>query len=539
MSANPKKRFILPFLLQKNVSPEFEASAVYALAELERSKGSGFLAKQPEERLAFIAKIGYPIWLYPKNGSGFVFDGFNDSSYVIQYPELPSTKKFIENLEANLRPREKFLAYLSASTGYFQQPVKEGQFIFRGLIRDADFQMEFNYYRGEAFEAPLQSELSFLSMLLDEKAICIMVGEFERLQMCQKEEAERLTEAIKLLNKTANQHQIELDFEASAAKEEIDAKIKAQEEIVNPKIAEINMNYKHEIKVLADNFNREIENLQKLKTKALKTVDGDEKKIRVLQHEAKVHSEAKHKVREKRVKEKIKIIQKGLKSLKKELKNIEKKLKNTVEQKTQLITKLHFDLDAEMKLARQPFLELEIAIEAKIRAFRAETDKMLTLNAAVVDGVNKSIAQRDLVKAKFETLSINNQAVKVPAVYYVPFFVVCYDSGSTIRYLVIPPSKVGNFDFSAKLKSALGVSKIKNLIIPRFKALSTLTSIIQLQVRQNSVFENQLRFVSEKNNLLRSSKFQENVEKGLLDLRSGGWLSEKEYLTILGQLKNS
>ena len=62
-------RFILPFTTEKSREPfgsEVEAAAVFALAELERNKGGGLIVKQPEETLLFIAKIGYPLWLFPK-----------------------------------------------------------------------------------------------------------------------------------------------------------------------------------------------------------------------------------------------------------------------------------------------------------------------------------------------------------------------------------------------------------------------------------------------------------------------------------------
>ncbi len=538
MSANPTKQFILPFTAQKNGTLEAEAAAVFAVAELERNKGGGLVIRHSEERLAFITKIGYPLWLYPKNDLAFVFDGFNDANYVIPYPDLPSTKTFMGNLETNLRPREKFLAFLSENEGYFQQPVKDEQFVFRGLMRDTDFEIEFNIYRTEA-ENTTPSDIALLSPVLDERAISFMLGEFEKLQFFQKEETERLTEAIKLLNNTASQHQTELDFEASAVKEETDAKLKAQEELINPKVVELNKNYRHKIKTLTDTFDQEIERLQKLKAKALRVIESEAQKIKSLQREAKVHAETKHKIREKQTKEKIKQNQKGLKNLKKELKNAENKLKKAIKQKNQGIAKLHFELDAAIKLARQPLLELEDSRDTRVQAFRAESDKLFKLNMLVIDELNKSIAQREVIKNNFDALSIKDPSIRSPALYYIPFFVVCYEVGATRRYLMMPPSRVCDVDFSTKLKGALGMSKIKCLTAPRFKAVTALIFGLQQQTKQNPVFESQLRDFSEKSNLLKSSAFWVNVEKGLDNLKSEGWISKKEHQTIVGQLEKS
>ena len=64
------KQFILPFsVLSENrkepFTPDLEAAAVFSLAEMGRAKGGGFFSKRPEEKMVFIAKIGYPLWLFP------------------------------------------------------------------------------------------------------------------------------------------------------------------------------------------------------------------------------------------------------------------------------------------------------------------------------------------------------------------------------------------------------------------------------------------------------------------------------------------
>ena len=59
-----------------------------------------------------------------------------------------------------------------------------------------------------------------------------------------REEAERLPECIRLINKTTSQYITEIDYEAEAVKEETDAKIRAQEELVNPQIAKLNKEYR-------------------------------------------------------------------------------------------------------------------------------------------------------------------------------------------------------------------------------------------------------------------------------------------------------
>ena len=78
----------------------------------------------------------------------------------------------MENLEANSRPREKYQAFLSDHSNYFQQSIKEKQFMLRGLIADLDFKNEFNVYRKEATEAVAQTNGALFPPILEETSNC-------------------------------------------------------------------------------------------------------------------------------------------------------------------------------------------------------------------------------------------------------------------------------------------------------------------------------------------------------------------------------
>src|SRR5665647_1029772 len=326
------KRLSLPFSNPKTTSPEVEAAAVFAVAELERNRGGSLITRQPEEKLVFLSKIGYPLWLYPKNNVNFIFDGFGDSSYSISYTEVQSAKAFIESLEANSRPRENYSTFLSDHCDYFQQPIKEKQFVLKGLIADAEFRNEFSVYYKEASEVNLANSLQ-LSPTLDENTISSLIAMFGKLQSGLREEVEMLPECTRLLNKITSQHITELNYEASAAAKETDAKKRAQEEIVNPKITKLTKDYKAKIKDLTESFDKEIESLQKLKTKTQKSIKNNEAKIKLYQHEAKAQATKKHAIYEKRWKEKTKQAQRELTDLKKKLESIQVKVTKISKQK--------------------------------------------------------------------------------------------------------------------------------------------------------------------------------------------------------------
>ena len=427
------KRFILPFLPEKHREPlssEVESAAVYALAEFERTKGSGFLVKQPEEKLLFIVEIGYPIWLFPKGETTYIIDGLDNSSYTVNYLELPPAKALLESLEKKPKIREDYLAFLSDHNNYFQQSKKEKAFSLRGLIADLDFKKEFSVYRKEAMEVTSKlANLALLPPTLEEATISSMLAEMDKLQSFFKEDAERLQECLRLVNKATSQYITELDYAVQAVKDEANAKIRAQEELVNPKIAKLNREYKRRIANLAKTFDEELESYGKLKAKTKKFIENYEEKIKLYQREAKSQAQKKHLIYEKRWKEKSGQTKKELDGLKKELKRIEKNIKNLKKQKTAETYKLQSELEAEIKLARQPLLELEVARNAKILAFRQETEKLIKNEKPVIDGLNGNIKLRETINAKFEMLGIIDQQSKSPSLFYVPFYAACYRAG--------------------------------------------------------------------------------------------------------------
>lgn len=537
MLTSTTKRFFLPFLVRKDSLSEVEAAAVFAVAEFERNKGGGLIARQPKEKLVSISKVCYPLWLYPTNDAIFIFDGFAYSNYCVSYAEVPSAKVFMESLETNLRPRENYMGFLQNHKNYFEQPKKETQFVFRGLIDNLNFKSEFSLYRKEATEVTAQTNLVFLLPTLQETAVSSTIAEFDKLQSFLREEVERLHECTRLIHRTTNQYITELDYEMAAIKEEADAKIRAQEELVYPKIAKLTKEYKQKIKAVTESFDKELESLKKHRTKTLKSIEVNEEKIKIYQRDAKSQAKKKHAFYEKHWKAKIKQTQKEVNALKKELKNVENNFKKLSKQKGQELSKLNFGLDGEIKFARQPLLELEAGRDAKILVFKKETDRLFNEEKYVNENLFKNLKLRESIRANFEVLGFKDPEVKAPSLFYVPFYVACYEMSVVRRYLILPPSTISSIDFSAKLKGALGMSKIKDLLTPRFKAVAALISHVELFAKQNSVFESQLNGLAQKNNLLNNSLFMENVVKGLVYLKHQGWVSDKEQQVLSNRLR--
>lgn len=534
------KRFILPFAPQKSREPfnsQVEEAAVYAFAELERMKGGGLIMKQPEEKLVFLAKIGYPLWVVSRNESSYILDDLSAPNLVMSYFELPSVKTFMESLEANSKTREDFIAFLSDHNNYFSQPKKEKEVSLGHMIVDSAFKKEFNAYRREAVEITGQAaNYALLSTMLEEGKVSSFLTEIVNLQMGARDDEEKLAECQRAINKITGQYITELDYEASAVRDEANAKIRAQAEFINPKVAALNAQFKRRISEVAKSFDQELENIGKLKAKTQRNMESAEGKIGLYQREAESHASKNHLIYEKRSKEKAAQTKKELKALGKELKRTEKNFEKLTKRKKSETAKLQIELDAEIKRARQPILDLEAICDAKMLIFKQETEKLFKMEKPVADSLSDAMKLEETIKGKFAMLGSVDLQLKNPALFYVPFYVAFYQAGLSKRFIFLPPSVAAEESFATKIKDAFGRSKIKQFLIPRFKAVSMLIDNVEILAKQDPLVDNQIRSLGEKNNLVTSRLTRGSIAEGILRLRSQGWLSDKEYQIVIGSL---
>lgn len=492
------------------------------------------LSRQPQEAIRFIAKVGYPFWVIPRNGAALVFDGLGIYSQTVSYGEAASAAFFMSNLQTYQAPRDTYLAFLCDHSNYFQQPPKTKQFTFRGLIGDMEFLNEFAICRREAAE--LTPNATLLLPLIEEQTITFTIAELDKLLAFYADDEVKLQECLKQVKKTTCQYTTEIEYEASAAKEEADAKIKAMQEFINPQIAKLQKEYNRKTKEITASYDTELEDNQKLQNKTDKFIASAESELRYYEKNAKSAGKKGHEIYEKRWKEKIKQVEKELAGLRKELKNLENNASKLAKQKSAELSNLTLEHAAAMKLAHEPILQLETARDEKVFAYKQESNRLIACEKPILEGIDRSTQLREGLLGGFNRLGTGDPQLKAPILIYAPFYAVCYESGLARRYLFISPSGLGYFDLSAKLKGAFGGSKITGLLVPRYRSLDTVISKAQEFTQANNEFEGQLWSLGEKNNLLHDSGFCESAKAGLPALKQQGWLTDREAAELGNQL---
>jgi hypothetical protein len=527
-------QFILPFsALSENRKEQFteemEKAAIFCFSEIERAKGGGLILKQPVEKPAFIAEICYPFWLISWSKFNLLFDGLSARAYNLTYKVIPDVKTFMGNVERSSKTLEAYTAFLSDNVNYFQTPTTEKEMVIKGLVTDPNFLSEFALYLSEAKQVETSSpDLAMLSPTIDESTVSSITLELENLKSGFEEDFDDLYKNMKLLSKTTRNFVKTISSKIKTIKEEFGREIKKQESIITPKVNRLNEEYDEQITKLTNDFEKQRLPLQKEKVKLEKTKEQTLNKIERCKIEAKTCAANKDVVGERKWKEKANESKKELSEIEAKIKELEGKMKEIDESRSLETFKLRSEWEAKVKEAKKDLLELESSRDVKIQIHSQEIEKLDKLTSTIIEQIDKMAKMREAKLAEFEKLGIK-QKQKKKVLIYMPFYLVCYQSPSKRRYVPFSPSIANSISLLAKLKGALGKAKVKQVLVPRFKTITTFLNKFPALIERDAVFEREINEASDKADMLKTNAIREQIGNGLKRLKEEGWLSEKEY----------
>jgi chromosome segregation ATPase len=513
-----------------------ERAAIFFLAELERAKGGGLILKQPEEKLAFIVEGIYPFWLVPWKKRNLLFDGLGKTSHTFAYTPIPDAKSFMEDAERSSKDLETYISFLSENLNYFQQPSAKKETVLSGLIADASILSEFSSRISEAkeLETPL-TDMLYLSPTINESSISSMTLEIENVKTALKDEVELLYKSMKFLNKQTQDFIKELNGQIKATKEEFNKQIMELEGVTKSKVKKINEEFDEKTKKLAKEFEKKILPMQREKVKLEKAKEQMQDKIERYKIDAKTCAAKKDAMGEKRWKEKIAQGKREISEIEKQIKNVEKEIEKLEENRSEETFKLKSEWEAKVSEAKKDLLELEATRDAKIGIFKQKIENLESLTSAITEKIDKTAKARTSNLNEIENLGIE-QKQRTMTLVYVPFYLACYQFELKNRYVLFPPSAANSIGLTAKIKGALGMAKIKQLLTPRFEALTAFLGRIPSLIGQNPAFEREVFEVGDKFNILKRSAIREKIGTALKQFMEEGWLSEKDYENFIQKL---
>jgi len=282
-------------------------------------------------------------------------------------------------------------------------------------------------------------------------------------------------------------------------------------------------------------FEKQILALQKEKLKLEKTRDETLRKIEQYNFEAKACAAKGDSAGEKRWKEKANEAKKELSELDRKIEEMEEKIKELEENRETEAFKLRSEWETRIKEARKDLLELEASRDAKIQVYQQDMARLESLTANIIQQIGNLIKVREADLANFSNLGFP-QTLRHLSLVYMPFYMACFEAELKKRYVVFSPSVANSVGFTAKLKGALGKTKVKHLLAPRFKTVNMLLEKVPALMEKNAAFSRELHEAGEKADILKSNSTRKLIIEGLKKIKDEGWLSEKEFETFSQKL---
>lgn len=505
-----------------------ERAAVFCLAELGRDKGGGFFKKRPPEKLVFIAEVYYPFWVAPLGRLTLLLDGLNATSHTINYSVLPDLKVFKDKMDIRSETRQAYVTFLSTNLNYFKVSDREETKVIDGLMTDADFLKEFMPYLNEATttETPVVDSV-LISPATDEAAVLAMTKELEDLQSKFIGEVKELNEIIKLLDLKTKEFLEMLRKEAKETEQRFSKSIEEAKVALENKTSQINREYTGKITETSSRFEQETLASQKEIIALEKTQEQLAAEIEHCEAEIKTATINKDDVTEQKWKEKRSALKKELSEILKRTKVVAEKIKKIDENKKHAIFQLKSENDAKIKEASKDLMAVEASRDAEISIFQSEMEKLEELTTNIIKQIDQLAKMREATIAEFENLGVQQKKASSSLVH-MPFYLIRYQSGPNRRYTFFAPSLVGSVGVGAKLRSAIGKTKISQLFQPRSKKIVSLLNKFAVLLEEDIAFGSEINEACHKANLLSAENLRQSIETGLNKLKEDGWLSEQE-----------
>ncbi len=528
------KKLIIPFSCpcKDRIQPfteDMEMAAIYYLAEKEREKGEGRVLKKPEEKLAFIAKTGYPIWLVPWKGRTLIFDGMEFTNKTISINKIPDIKDFETDIQASSKLHEAYSEALSQNSSYFQNLTGKEETIIEGLITSTDFVQDFNECINEAVDmTKVDTTKAILSPLLDESEVAFSVEKLSEVRTKVANDINNLSSCMRFLSKSSRDQVKNLQNEMKKSVKEFDKKIKVLKPKVMAKIKLIKIKRDNEVTRISKSYSRKLHLLHQRKVLIERTLERSSAEIERIDSDIKVCREKKDEAREFQLNQKLDDIKKKLPGLNKELKDIEKEIINVEDAKKIEVSRARSKPDNEIEKAMQSLDDITAEKEAKTRLEMQEITSLEDMTSVIIKQIDAMIKEKEVELNEIDSIGIQERR-RNQTLVYIPIYFVSYEAELSKRYVVYPPSAVSSLGIKTKLKGVFGAGKMNSLISSRSQAIAALVDNIIDLTQENPVFQKEITEAGLKTCIFHNPDLRDAIKRGITKLKEEGWISESEF----------
>jgi hypothetical protein len=263
----PKRGFILPFTTSstkrpKDLTKNMEMAAILYLAESERKKGESRVLRKTDEKLVFVAKAFYPIWLIPFRGATLMFDGRSYTSHTLFYDVIPDIETFNKNLRANRKTTESYTATLIRNRNYFRNFSGQEEIRIESLIANSELLEDFKVYLHKMKKAKRHlRNRAVLPNTLEGSEIREGIDQLSDLRKRTADDIQTIENSMQLLSKTTGRKIKTIKTEIRKTRNKYRKQIEKIKPKVKKEIWQIQSKYNRKIASQSKKFKQELQRL--------------------------------------------------------------------------------------------------------------------------------------------------------------------------------------------------------------------------------------------------------------------------------------
>ena len=536
-------RITLPYIVEDNerkkpFTQEMETAAILCLAEAKRKKPR--ILGTSQEKLSFISKLHYPLWIIPWDNASIIVDGLEIFSHTITYMKPPDVKLFVEDLQMSKTLRELFRSSLKKHTKTFEDFIDTTQIPMDAIVADKETLTTISQYIAQepAAKEKKTAPIALIPPKLDENVALKMAEKlFDNWRLTQSE-IKGLQYAINVLSEESRFHEQKIASEVEQTIETFEKKISRIKIEVDKEVEKLTIERNDKTKKIFEASEKELKG-------ALKEKEKHEQKLEKLERDKRVYQKRKQ-LRKRKGNEagvvywehKIKTCKNKISETKGKFKVLSQFIENTRKQSELGIKKLNDSYQGMIAKERKKVSDVENLRDSQIKMTQKEIEDLTSETAAITNLIGQLIEQKRLHASQLKELTIPWRP-ETATLINVPFYVFRYETEAKSRYHVHPPAVVMGYEgIIRKIQKVIWSfsleSRIKLLLHPRSKALEEMfTSKLAEKIRKDKALLEIVYKVGSLNNQLNIQNFGEALAKGMKELKVEGWIAQEEKDTIL------
>ena len=533
-----EKTLTLPFVTKtaankEDLSFSAELACIVCLAESQRKKPS-FL-RDTQEKISFLAKVYYPMWVLPAENSAVIIDGFKTTPHEFKFEQPNKTVTFIEAFKKSSVDPQKFMDALKAQAKEaknFSSPVNLS---FPALLDDKELLDFFPVYLQSGSTAD-EKKTDCIPAETDVKIAAETTQTYLKSLRIMEADAKGLKYALTTLKE-------ELDFHTNAATSEIgilEEKLEAETAVLKPVVEKTvnKLTQKHdkamvifqksiERKASALDKRREM-NMRKLQV-AEQRKDTTKEKIEGTKRKKNAPKSSSGSFALKKYEREVDNIKKEIKAVSDEIEKFKKLGENSVRQKNEEFQKTVATEEGKLT-------QLNNTYKAKISEREHQIEEMTTQAAAITSNLENRIndlkSSGNLLRSQVE-VDFKLEDPETPICLQLPIYLTKFVKSNEERYSVVSPiaiaENVGALNGLKQMFSLNPDPKLKVLTRPASKKLQeTLTEQLVNKIQNDAAFRMRINELCQSSNLIDRNIFGQTLNDGLDEIERKGWMTHEE-----------